>query len=320
MHLKLLRAAAAVAVLGGTATFGLGFTQSAMAATTNVDCVTADLVTAMTSYTSGDTLVLAPHCTYWVTAALPTIMHTLTIQGNNASIVRTHSAAAFSVFIVGCANGNLTLENVNVTNGGGAGVDGGAVHVDPGTLTVYGGTFSNNNADYLDPNGGYGGAIYNYHGTLTVNGATFTDNGATDYAGAIYSENNTSTASLTHDSFIGNEAEYGGAIYNDDNNMTIDQGNFRYNGAEWGGAVYNDYDLTAGDSLFMMNTASDEGGAIYNEDNLTLNHSLVEVNKAHDGGGGIYYAGDSIALHFDQINQNFPDNCEPSETVDGCVG
>src|SRR5579863_8629945 len=57
MHLKLLRAAAAVAVLGGTATLGLG-TQAAMATTTTVDCNTADLVTAMTSYTTGDTLVL----------------------------------------------------------------------------------------------------------------------------------------------------------------------------------------------------------------------------------------------------------------------
>lgn len=320
MHLKLLRAAAVVAVLGGTATFGLGSTQMAMAATTNVDCNTADLITAMTSYTSGDTLVLAPHCTYWVTASLPTVMHTLTIQGNNANIVRTNSSDPFSIFIVGCTNGHLTLENVNVRNGGGAGVDGGAVYIDPGTLTVYGGTFSNNNADYLDPNGGDGGAIYNYHGTLTVNGATFTDNGATYDGGAIYSENNTSTALLSHDSFIGNEAEDGGAIYNEDNNMTIDQGNFRYNGAEYGGAVYNDYTLTAGDTLFMMNTASDEGGAIYNEDNLTLNHSLVEVNKAHDGGGGIYNDEETVDLHFDQINQNAPDNCEPVNTIDGCVG
>ena len=64
--------------------------------------------------TSGDTLVLAPHCTYWVSAQLPSVMHTLTIDGNDASIVRTHRHAAFSIFVVGCATGDLTLENVNV--------------------------------------------------------------------------------------------------------------------------------------------------------------------------------------------------------------
>ena len=81
MHLKLLRAAAAVAVLGGTATLGLGV-QAAMATPTthNVLCATNGtdgLIYWMTSpnYASGDTLSLAPHCTYWVSAQLPSVMH-----------------------------------------------------------------------------------------------------------------------------------------------------------------------------------------------------------------------------------------------------
>jgi predicted outer membrane repeat protein len=324
MHLKLLRAAAAVAVLGGTATLGLG-TQAAMATPTTISCSTTALVTAMTG-ANGVTLSLSPHCTYWVTASLPTVMHSVTIIGNNANIVRTNSADPFSIFIVGCANGNLTLDNVNVSNGGGAGVDGGAIYMDPGTVTVNGGTFSNNNADYLEPNGGYGGAIYNYHGTLTVNGATFTDNNATDYGGAVYSEGTVASATFTHDMFVGNDAEWGGAIYNDDNDMTINQGNFRYNNAEYGGAIYNTYDLTVNDTLFSMNSATGEygeGGAIYNDDETVhLNHSLIEVNHASDGGGGIYDedGGVDVYLAFDQINGNTPDNCEPTETIDGCVG
>lgn len=322
MHLKLLRAAAVVAVLGGTATFGLGSTPMAMAATTNVDCSTPDLITAMTypNYASGDTLNLAPHCTYWLTAQLPSVMHTLTINGNGASLVRTHSASSFSVLVVGCAAGNLTLENVNITNGGGpSDEDGGAIDVtnNSAQLTIYGGTFSHNNVTQ------YGGAIDNM-GTLTVQGATFTDNSA-EYGGAIYSDNNVSNATLTHDSFIGNSATYGGAIDNDDNNMVINQGNFRYNAADEGGAIYNDYNLTTNNTLFSMNTAWGEdalGGAIYNDDEtVTLNHTLVEVNRARGGGGGIYdYEAGSVTLHFDQINQNVPDNCEPTETIDGCVG
>jgi len=320
MHLKLLRAAAVVAVLGGTATFGLGSTQMAMAATTNVDCSTPDLITAMTDYVSGDTLNLAPHCTYWLTAQLPSVMHTLTINGNGASLVRSHSASSFSVLVVGCANGNLTLENVNITNGGGpSDEDGGAIDVtnNSASLTIYGGTFSNNNVTE------YGGAIDN-EGTLTVQGATFTDNGA-EYGGAIYSDNNVSNATLTHDSFIGNSAYEGGAINNDDNNMVINSGNFRYNTADEGGAIYNDFKVTTNNTLFSMNTASGEdaeGGAIYNNDEtVILNHTLVEVNRARGGGGGIYdYDSGSVTLHFDQINQNIPDNCEPTEFIDGCVG
>jgi predicted outer membrane repeat protein len=300
-------------------TFGLGSAQTALAATTSVDCSTPDLISAMTSYTSGDTLNLAPHCTYWLTAQLPSVMHTLTINGNNASLVRTHSAASFSILVVGCATGNLTLENVNISNGGGSSdEDGGAVDITnrDASLKVFGGTFSNNNVTE------YGGAIYNY-GTLTVDGATFTNNGA-EYGGAIYSDNYVSDATLSHDSFINNGADEGGAIYNDDNNMVINQGNFRYNSADEGGAVYNDYDLTTNDTLFSMNTASGEdaeGGAIYNdEETVTLNHTLIEVNFAR-GGGGIYnYDSGDVTLHFDQINQNMPNNCDPTGTIDGCVG
>jgi predicted outer membrane repeat protein len=300
-------------------TFGLGFTQAALATTTSVGCTTSDLISAMTSYTSGDTLNLTPHCTYLLTAQLPSVMHTLTINGNNASLVRTHSASPFSVLVVGCAAGNLTLENVNISNGGGSSdEDGGAVDVTnrDASLTIYGGTFSNNNVTE------YGGAIDN-SGTLTVDGATFTNNGA-EYGGAIDSDNYVSNATLSHDSFINNNAYYGGAIYNEDNNMVINQGNFRYNSADEGGAVYNDYDLTTNDTLFSMNTAfgeDAEGGAIYNdEEPLTLNHTLIEVNFAR-GGGGIYnYDSGDVTLHFDQINQNIPNNCDPTGTINGCVG
>jgi predicted outer membrane repeat protein len=329
MHLRLLRAAAAVALLGGTATVGLGFTQAAVAATTNVDCNTADLITAMTDYTSGDTLVLAPHCTYWLTAQLPSVMHTLTLEGP-ATLERQTASGSFSVLVVGCANGHLTLENVNIRNGGGDIDGGGAVDVtnSDASLTVYGGTFSYNTATAEDS---YGGAIDN-EGTLTVDGATLTDNSA-EYGGAIYSDNTVADATLNHDSFIGNDALDGGAIYNDDNNMQVNEGNFRYDSAAGedasGGAIYNDYDLTATDTLFSMNTAFGEdaaGGAIYNDDeDVTLNHSLLTANRATDGGGGIYWyndddGGTNVTLHFDEINANVPNNCDPTETIDGCVG
>jgi polymorphic membrane protein len=336
MH-KLLRAAAVVAVLGGTATLGLG-TQAAMATPTthNVLCstnATDGLIYWMTSanYATGDTLSLAPHCTYWVSGPLPSVMKGLIIDGNGASIVR-NTNTPFSIFVVGCAAGDLTLNGVNVKNGGGAGVDGGAVDVTNSlaTLNVNGGTFSGNSADFNDTVGGYGGAIAN-EGILNVVGATFTGNSA-NWGGAVYSENSTESAMLDHDSFTNNNANEGGAIYNDDNDMSISADSFRTNSATGedgeGGAIFNDYTLevdvtvNAGDSLFMMNTASYEGGAIYNDaETVNLAHSLVELNRAWEGGGGIYNDGAGVVvLSTDEIIQNSPNNCDPTDTIDGCFG
>jgi hypothetical protein len=78
-----------------------------------------------------------------------------------------------------------------------------------------------------------------------------------------------------------------------------------------------------------MNTAfgeDAEGGAIYNDDeNVTLNHSLLTANRASDGGGGIYWyndddGGTNVVLHFDEVNANVPNNCDPTATIDGCIG
>jgi predicted outer membrane repeat protein len=327
MHLRLLRAAAAVALLGGTATVGLGFTQAAMATTpTPVGCTTDDLTSAITDASSGAILDLTPHCTYVLTEQLPAIMKTLTIVGP-ATLVRNTESGSFSVLVVGCANGHLTLENVNIRNGGGDIDGGGAVLItnQDASLTVYGGTFSGNTATAEDS---YGGAIDN-DGTLTVDGATFTDNSA-ESGGAIYSENGVSTATLNNDSFVGNNAEYGGAIYNEDNNMQLGGGSFRDNSATGeyaeGGAIYNDYNLTGTGTLFSMNSAVGEygqGGAIYNSDeDVTLNHSLLTVNHATDGGGGIYnYEGGDVTLAFvTEVIVNTPDNCYPVDTIENCNG
>lgn len=327
MHLRLLRAAAAVALLGGTATVGLGFTQAALATTpTPVGCTTDDLTSAITDASSGAILDLTPHCTYVLTAQLPSIMKTLTIVGP-ATLERNTESSSFSVLVVGCANGHLTLENVNIRDGGGDVDGGGAVKItnQDATLTVYGGTFSDNTATADDS---YGGAIDN-SGPLIVDGATFTDNSA-ESGGAIYSENGVSTATLNQDTFVGNNAEYGGAIYNEDNNMQIGRGSFRDNIATGedaeGGAIFNDYNLTATGTLFSMNSAFGEdgqGGAIYNDDSdLTLDHSLLTVNHAADGGGGIYNddEGDVTLAFVTEVIINTPDNCYPVDTIENCNG
>ena len=145
--------------------------------------------------------------------------------------------------------------------------------------------------------------------------------------GAVYSEGTTRSATLNRGVYVGNHAEYGGAIFNDDNDMTINQGNFRYDSAarRKGGAIYNEYDVTATDTLFSMNSANGEdgeGGAIYNDDEtVTLNHSLIEVNHAATrAAASLTTRAGPSPYRSDQINQNTPDNCDPTDTIDGCVG
>lgn len=209
MHLKFLRAAATVAVLAGTVTLGLGSTQAALATTTDVACG-ASLSTAITDANTGDVLVLAPDCTYWLTSALPMINIDLTIVGHHSTWIKRSYAddtPSFSIFSV-CSAGDLTLRGVNVANGGGSDhEDGGAVYVNSGTLTIWGGIFTGNNTTDS------GGAIDNFLGSLSVYGATFTRN-SSDYGGAIYSQEDGATIDGT--TFSRNEAYEGGAIYNDD--------------------------------------------------------------------------------------------------------
>jgi predicted outer membrane repeat protein len=325
MRLKLLRAAATVAVLGGTATIGLGPTQTALADQTivHVPCSTATLNSDMTSPLNDTVLILAPGCTYWLTGALPTVMNELMIVGNDSSLVRSYAKDTdqFSILMVGSTNGDLTLINVNVRNGGnGEGVsgsdDGGAVYINPGTVTIHGGTFSGNRTNY------YGGAIYNLDGTLTVDGATFSDN-SSFRGGAIYSEGLVGTTTLNGGTFTGNNGEWGGAVYGDDNDMTIIGGIYRQNfSGKQGGAIDNVDWMQITQAMIGQNTAYTGGGVFNNPGaTLTIDNSVLTLNQAtHDEGGAIYNWDGTVNLSDDTIGINFPDNCYPVGSITGCRG
>src|SRR3984957_20704640 len=128
--------------------------------------------------------------------ALPAIRADLHIVGYHSTLTRTRNAGSFSLLTTGvggcgvdlavhpdhgdCSAADLTVINVNFTDGGGSDTDeGGAIH-NRGTLDVEGGTFSGNKT------GEYGGAIYN-DGHMTVTNATFTGNLA-PYGGGTYTE------------------------------------------------------------------------------------------------------------------------------------
>jgi predicted outer membrane repeat protein len=308
MYFKMTRAA--VTVAAGAAALCLGSVPAALATppqnTYFVPCNPHALSLAIGHARYGETLVLAPGCTYYLPGALPNIKTELTIAGYHSTLTRTWDARSFSLLTVGgdCGGGipsvssvtvndgdcgDLTVINVNFTGGGGnQSWAGGAINNHGGRLHVIGGTFSDNKTDYE------GGAIYS-NGQMTVNNATFTANLA-PYGGAIY---NGDQASIHVSSFTWNKAP---TLYGDPGNSD-------------GGAIYNDDDLYITDSGFLANSTGGYGGAIYTRDYLNAGHITVTANGAGIDGGGIYNNDETVYLSGSTVFGNHPDNCHD---VTGC--
>jgi predicted outer membrane repeat protein len=272
--------------------------------TVSVPCNASTLTTDITGAASGETLQLAPGCTYVLTSALPAIGADLTLRGHSSTLERslTGGPPEFSLLEV-TSGANVSISGVNFVNGDG--VDyGGAIYNDGGAVTVSGGTFSGNVSSE------YGGAIYN-KGYLSVTGSTFTGNTAAPgyYGGAIYNDYD---LTVSHSTFTGNSAEDGGAVYNtwnlvvansvfsgnsaadyggglyisDDGITTVNSSSFLGNTAVYGGGAYNyGYSTTFLDTQFDANQASEYGGGIENDYYLTLTGVSVYGNTAIYGGG-----------------------------------
>jgi predicted outer membrane repeat protein len=298
--------------VGGAAALCLGSVPAALAApphnTYFVPCNPHALYLAIAHARYGETLDLAPGCTYYLPGRLPEIRTNLTIVGYHSTLTRTRNARPFSLLTVDgdCGGGigsvinanlddayckaDLTVIKVNFTDGGGYGTDdGGAIDNEGGMLHVEGGTFSDNKTDNV------GGAIYN-DGYMTVNNATFTRNLA-PYGGAI---ENDYDASIGGSSFTWNKAPtlYGPPDSSD------------------GGAIYNDDDMDITHSGFLANSAGGYGGAIYTQGDLHAGHITVTANAAGFDGGGIYNDYDHTAnLSASAVFGNHPNNCN---NVPGC--
>lgn len=300
MYFKMTRAA--ITVVGGVAALCLGSVPAALAApaqnTDFVPCNADALYEAIGQAHYGETLNLAPGCTYYLPAGLPFIRTNLTIKGYYSTLTRTRDAGSFSLLTVGCGNdggilaspddgcqakADLTVVNVDFTGGGGSGAfEGGAIDNAGGTLHVQGGIFSDNEARA-------GGAIYS-RGHMTVNNATFTDNLGT-YGGAIL---NASNASIGVSAFLLNQAR----------TRSGDPDNSE------GGAIYNAGHLDLVNSEFAYNSTGGYGGAIYTDDDLLAGHVSITGNAAGVDGGGIYnHNDDTVTLSSSAVFGNRPDNC-----------
>ena len=159
-----------------------------------------------------------------------------------------------------------------------AGIGQGGAITNANAMTITGGSFANNTANYS------GGAIYNGahaatgNASLTIDGTTFTGNSVT-------ADFNTTK----------NDNIAGGAIFNDTNaKLNVTNATFTDNTSSLkGGAIFNrDGEVTITDSTFKGNSVlTSAGGAVLNESGdttqtgtITITGSTFEGNKAGNGG------------------------------------
>ncbi len=306
-NVRLLRITATGAAAGTVAACALAAPATAAPAVVHVPCKPAALSTAITGAVSGETLALAASCHYALTAALPPVTVSLTIQGNNATLQRSTAAStpAFAILTVTGSNADVSVSRLTFRNG-----SGGAITVPftetPGTLTVTDDTFTGNT----------GGAINNGYFDLAVSHSAFTGNAdsAINVLGSFLGPTRYTT--VTDSLFSHNTA---GSLYFDNTgggidclgpgcNVTVTGSTFTHN---TGSAIALPGDATGeiqvAHSIFAGNTG-DDGGAIdinsVGVGGLTANDDIFTGNTATNGGGGAIYNFDGLAAIGDTFTKN----------------
>jgi len=275
--------------------------------TINVGCTEADLITAIDDANKGaghNTLILEEDCVYEISAVdnyitdeegfvseggtgLPPIFTPITIEGNNATILRQSGAPDFRILFI-ASTGDLILNDLSILNGSAVGGNerGGGIYLNGSSLVLDNVVVENNAADL------FGGGIYNDEGTLTITSSSINNNQAPVGAGLHAFSGNTV---IDGDSMITNNTalHIGGGVRSQDGELTILGGEVTNNQAGGvGGGIAMDSSsplayLTLDGVLFEGNTANDKGGAIaLSEGTFSIMASTFINNQASGPGHG----------------------------------
>lgn len=306
------RALLSAGAVGGLIAAGMVGSTSTISAA-NAACSADSLVSAVAAAnggTDGGVVNLAAGCTYTMTAvnntadganAFPDITGTVTINGNGATITRSNSAPAFR-FLIADNTGNLTLNNLTLSNGQAeAQPHGGGAVLNRGHLSVTGVSFLNNSAPYDATSAVGGGAIDNHDsGNATVTRSTFTGNSAIE-GGAIEDEATTAGHGLTvtQSTFINNSTSNfggpngpygGGGVENQlGGNDTLIGNTFVGNSAIEGGGIANAGTMTVtNNTLYNNHAGTNGGGGIQNYGNITITQTTLSGNSSAGGGADLH--------------------------------
>ena len=186
---------------------------------------------------------------------LPAVIRTLTIRGNDATLLRDNTQEQFRFLEV--LSGTLTLQD----------------------LTLQGG----------DVGDDWGGGIYSFNASIIIDNVYLSENHA-DNGGGLYLDFGALT--ITNSQFDGNKAEFAGAgLYMTSARADIRSSQFFENsaGGEGGGLFAEGVTLSVGESLFLKNQADGtRGGAFYVKHvNMTISHSQFYQNWTAAFGGAM---------------------------------
>lgn len=332
----LLAGAVAQALSGAAAGATMNVTAGEVADVDNGECsIVEAIINANNNDQSGsvdcpagtafDTLVLA-NSVFSLTAvhsydnALPRIDSHITIEGNDATLRRADAAPQMSIVSI-VASGNVTLNDVTVSNGRRSGivVDDGTLKLNDATLeqneAASGGALSANNANVFltrvtlsNNRADNGGGIYARYGSLTLTDCNISANTATVGSGGGLG-GRYGTVSLSGGAISDNTAQSGGGgVSQEFGALSVQSTSIRGNTGSSGGGVYVRYgDSVISDVVIASNRAiSGSGGGLRarNLDTLTLTNSRIEGNTASGDGGGA----DLYANHVDVEEATITDN------------
>ncbi|MFD7479338.1 hypothetical protein ACFV8Z_46675 [Streptomyces sp. NPDC059837] len=253
-------------------------------------CSESDLQAAIGAVaTVGGTVNLRPRCTYTLTDAtppnddngLPVIKNNVTINGRGDTITRAATAANFRFFEIDGTNGNLTLNNLTLSNG----------HA------------SNSLGN------GRGGAIWlsGIGPALTLNDTSLTTNTADTYGGAI--DNDNGAVSVNRSTLHNNRASAGGAVFvspfGGSGTATVDRSRITGNHAT---ILAGGIAAAVGTTVTLTRTrltdndvtgTNAQGGGIAQAGTMTLKRSEVIGNTttgSHAQGGGLFDTSGTVKL------------------------
>ena len=287
--------------------FWLGVLPARATVVTNIaDGDVAKLVSAMNTANTNnddDIINLAPKGTYTLTAAdntppgdagngLPVILgdggHSLTINGNGATIARSSAQGTpnFRIFEVSSATVNMI--GVSITDGivssstSSDGNSGGGMLIKGGAVALSNCNFVGNVAGAT----GAGGAIrVTVFGKLTVTDCSFDKNQATGGLGAggggIFA-NPSASVMVNNSTFSGNIAEGSGGAIENTGTMTITNSTIANNSAVDGGGIVTDTTGTTSGRLTLIND--------------TISGNVITANSGGAAPGLLFQTSSVVAL------------------------
>ncbi|MCS6828149.1 MAG: CSLREA domain-containing protein [Caldilinea sp.] len=262
-------------------------------------CSLREAIRAANATAADDIITFSVSGTIAPFGALPAIADVSTagaltiVGGGNITVSGENAGRVFWVN----SGGNLTLQNLTISDGGAPGDGGGVANF--GVLTVNTVTFSNNRA-------AAGGGIANFSGaTLNVINSIFSRNvaaggggGVANYAGGM--------ATVERSVFIENSADNnGGGLWNA-GSLTVNTSLISANRALDGAGIANFGALSMRETTIARNITfiGGKGGAMYTNATATVLGSLIDANDAGYGGGIYAFDSSSVAIFKSTFTSN----------------